>query len=107
MSILVEGYFRKKNVSTKLDELDIDKSEKEHLLKIIYDIAEARMLDGVLERLEEEDKELFLEQIHGGSTAIVAEFLRGKIENIEELLTERAVLLEKELIDEIKSLRRS
>jgi len=107
MSILVEGYFRKKNVSTKLDELDIDKSEKEHLLKIIYDIAEARMLDGVLERLEEEDKELFLEQIHGGSTAIVAEFLRGKIENIEELLTERAVLLEKELIDEIKSLGRS
>ena len=105
MSILVEGYFKKEKILIELEGLDLQNEEKSKILKMADELAELRLLDSVLEKLEERDKELFLEQMHGGSAEIVAEFLRERIKNIEGLLLEHARLLEDEIVEDIRSLR--
>ena len=105
MSILVEGYFKKEKILIELEGLDLQNEEKIEIIKMANELAELRLLEAVLEKLEERDKELFLEQMHGGSTEIVAEFLRERIKNIEGLLLERARLLEDEIVEDIRSLR--
>lgn len=105
MNILVETFFKKENILSELGALNIHKEEKEKLLKMADEIAELRFLNVILERLEEEDKELFLEQVHGGTAEISAEFLREKIENVEELLREHAGTLENEILEDIRSLQ--
>ena len=104
MSILVEGYFKKEKILFELEELDLQNDEKGRILKMADELAELRLLDAVLEKLEVKDKELFLEQMHGGSIEVTAEFLRERIKNIEGSLLERARLLEEEIIKDIRSL---
>lgn len=105
MSILVEGFFKKEKIILELEALSIGRNEKEKILMIVDEIAELKLLDAVLEKLESKDKELFMEQLHGGSVQIVAQILREKIENIEDVLEERAKILEDEIIDDIRNLR--
>ncbi|MDP2720678.1 MAG: hypothetical protein Q8O75_01930 [bacterium] len=105
MSILVESFFRKEKIILELDALGLEKAEKENLLKLSQEIAELRLLDAVLQRLEAKDKELFLEQLHSSSSEIVAEFLRDKIADIEDILEQHALVLENEIIEDIKNLR--
>ncbi|MCH7541454.1 hypothetical protein IH981_01595 [Patescibacteria group bacterium] len=105
MSILIEGYFKKEKILVELDALDLKRRERNEILKMADELAELRLLDSILERLEAKDKELFLEQMHGGSAAVIAQFLREKISNIEEILSERARGLEEEIVEDIRSLR--
>lgn len=106
MSILIETFFKKENILSELNNLDIHDEEKEKLLKTADEIAELRFLHVILDRLEEEDKELFLEQVHGGNTEILAEFLREKIENVEEMLIKYAEELESEILEDIRNLQK-
>ena len=105
MSILVEGFFKKDKIILELETLSIHQNEKDKILKVVDEIAELKLLDAVLEKLEAKDKELFLDQLHGGSAQIVAQILREKIENIEELLLTRAQVLEEEIIEDIRVLK--
>jgi hypothetical protein len=106
MSILIETFFKKENIMSELDTLDIHDEEREKLLKTADEIAELRFLHAILDRLEERDKELFLEQVHGGTSEILAEFLREKIENVEELLLKYADELEGEILKDIRNLQK-
>jgi hypothetical protein len=105
MSILVEGFFSLEKINLELNSLDLKANEKEKIIKMAQELAELRLLDLVLEKLEERDKELFMEQLHGGSVELAAEFLREKIANVEELLRERALLLEAEILEDVRSLK--
>ena len=105
MSVLIEAFLQKQSILDELTTLDIFEEEKEKLMKTIGDIAELRLLQAILERLEEKDKELFMEQIHSGTPEIVTEFLRDRIENIEEMLLEYAKVLEQEILEDIRSLK--
>lgn len=104
MNILIETFFKKENIILELDALDIHGEEKEKLLKMADELAELRFLNIILEKLEEEDKELFLERSHSGSAEALAEFLHERIENIEEVLIEHAKVLENEILEDIRSL---
>jgi len=105
MNILVEGFFKKDKIILELETLSIEKDEKEKILKLVDEIAELKLLDVIFEKLESKDKELFMEQLHGGSAQVVAQLLREKIENIEDVLVERAQILEKEIVADIRNLR--
>lgn len=104
MSIFTDTYLNKGQIVLKLESLEIQTEEKNKLLKMIEEIAELRFIDTILERLDARDKELFLEQLHGGSIEIVAEVLREKIENVEELLHARAKAVESEILQDIKTI---
>ena len=105
MSALVEAFFERKNIILELNMLGIKDDEREKLLKITDELAELRFLNVILGKLEDKDKELFLEQVHSGRPEILAEFLREKIGNVEELVKDHAVELEQEVIGDIRSLR--
>ena len=105
MSALVEAFFEKKNIILELNMLAIENDEREKLLKITDELAELRFLNVILGKLEEKDKELFLEQVHNGQPEILAEFLREKLGDVEELIKEHAVDLEQEVVNDIRSLR--
>ena len=105
MSALVEAFFKKDNIILELNMLDIKEDEREKLLKLADDLAELRFLNVILGKLEEKDKELFLDQIHSGQPEILAEFLREKIDDVEELIKKHAVDLEQEVIEDIRDLR--
>ena len=47
-----------------------------------------------------------MEQLHGGSDQIVAQILREKIENVEDVLEKRAKVLEDEIIGDIRNLQK-
>ena len=106
MSILIEGFFKKERIIIELEGLSIGKKEKEKILNVIDEIAELKLLDAVLEKLESKDKEFIMEQFHGGSDQIVAQILREKIENVEDVLAEMAKVLEDEIIDDIRNLHK-
>lgn len=105
MSILIESFVSWEKVNLELEHLDLQAEEKEKIMKMAQELAELKLLDIVLEKLEERDKELFMEQLHGGSAEIAAEFLREKIAGIEELLNEHTRLLEAEILKDIRSLK--
>ena len=105
MSALVEAFFKKDNIILELNMLDIKDNEREKLLKLADDLAELRFLNVILGKLKESDKESFLDQIHSGQPEILAEFLREKIDDVEELIKKHAVDLEQEVIEDIKDLR--
>ncbi len=105
MSILIESFVSWEKVNLELEHLDLQAEEKEKIMKMAQEFVELKLLDIVLEKLEERDKELFMEQLHGGSVEIAAELLREKIAGIEELLNEHARLLEAEILEDIHSLK--
>ncbi len=107
MNILVEGIFKKDKIILELETLTIEKDERKKILKLVDEIAELKLLDVIFEKLESKDKELFMEQLHGGSAQVVAQSLREKIENIEDVLVERAQILEKEIIADIRNLKKN
>lgn len=106
MNILVEGFFKKDKIILELETLRIEQTEREKILKIVDEIAELKLLDSVLEKLESKDKELFMEQLHNGTAQVVSQILREKIENIEDVLVEKAKILEVEIIADIQNLRK-
>ena len=107
MSMIIEAFFNKDNIIVELNTLDISEDEKEKLLKMADELAEYRFLNAILDKLDEKDKEIFLDYTHGGTPEVLAEFLHDKIVGIEEILTEHARNLEYEILEDIRSLKES
>lgn len=105
MNVLAESFLNKENLSTLLDRLNLEGSEKESLLKMVSELAEYRLLQAVLARLEKEDKELFMSQIYEGQEVAAVEMLRERIENVEELLRGEIKMLEKEILQDIEGIK--
>jgi len=106
MNILISAFFKKENIKSGLDSLDIQENEKEKLLQTAEDLLQLRFLHIILERLDEKDKELFLEQLDAGSAEGTVSFLREKIEGVENILREHAKILENEILQDIRSLKK-
>jgi len=105
MSILATFFFKKDNIVLELEKLEFEENERAQLLNIIEEIVELRLIDHILDKLDERDKELFLQQLHSGTVEVFAEFLREKIQSAEEIMTEYAILLEKEILEDLKNFK--
>jgi hypothetical protein len=102
--MLTAFFFKKENIILELDRLDLKKGERERLLGLVDELVEYKLVNLVLEKLESRDKELFLEQLNAGSAEIFIEFLRGKIQDAEEILVEYSKNLESEILADIREL---
>ncbi len=105
MSFLIETFFDKNRIASHLDTLKVEKGEKEKLLEMINNLMELRFLHTILEKLEEKDKELFVMELQSGSQETTIEFLRRKIENLEDILREDAKVLEEEILSDVRDLK--
>ena len=102
MSILATFFFKKDNIVLELEKLEFEEDERAQLLNTIEEIVELRLIDHILDKLDRRDKELFLQQLHSGTAEVFAEFLREKIQSAEEIMTEHAILLEREILEDLK-----
>lgn len=105
MNILATFFFKKDNIVLELEKLEFEENERVQLLNTIEEIVELRLIDHILDKLDERDKELFLQQLHSGTVEVFAEFLREKIQSAEEIMTEYAILLEKEILEDLKNFK--
>lgn len=91
---------------SEFDRLDLKEEERAEILNILEEIYIHKLVDRVLYELESEDeKKLFLKILAAEAQIELAQFLKEKIENIEEKLQEEVKGLTEELILEIKELR--
>lgn len=93
-------------ISIELDMLDMSEEEKAHLLEIASTNLHIRALDLVMDHLSSDDKDKFLEHVHEENHQKTWEFLRGKIEKIEEKIIKSSEELLSELRSDIAGLKK-
>lgn len=93
-------------LSVELEGLDISTNEKTHLLDIAAANLHIRVLDVVLDHLPPSDKEAFLKHVGSDDHAKTWEFLRGRIESIEEKIIKASEELIAEFRNDIAGLKK-
>ena len=97
------GYFFAKYIvidelMEEMDGLDLSAEQRLHLSSLIDSSLHHAILDEILSNLNNDDKKEFLKKIHQDSKgAELMEFLKPKIENIEDKIKN----VSKQLIDEM------
>jgi hypothetical protein len=93
-------------ISLELDALDLKSHEKEHLERLVEAQIHHVVVDTVLTELPEEDKKTFLEQMHTKNYDKVWKLLNAKIDKAEEKIKKAAQDITKELLKDIKDLKK-
>lgn len=89
-----------------LEEMDLSKKERSHLVEIVESSVHHAVLDAVLSELSEKDKKIFLQHLISDEHDKIWEILNKKAENIEEKIKKAAEDLKEQLhkdIEEAKS----
>ncbi|MFH1832597.1 MAG: hypothetical protein ABH816_00320 [Candidatus Levyibacteriota bacterium] len=91
----------------KLNNINLSKDEREHLISLIDSNLYHVILDAILSELSKEDKKIFLEHLSVDNHEKIWDFLNGKIENIEDKIKNASADLTKELHKDIETLPHS
>lgn len=89
----------------RLKELELKEDEHAHLVSLIESNVHHAVLDAILSELSKKDKKLFLKQLVSEDDAATWDFLKKRIDKVEEKIGKIADELQKELhkdIDDIK-----
>ncbi len=90
-------------ITVELDNYQIDKEEKEEIIQLMDENIHHRVLDVILKKLPKEKHNEFLKQFAASPQDLkLLDYLRQEIADIEELITQEAKLVKKELLAEIK-----
>lgn len=90
---------------SEFDRLDLEEKEREEILNILEEIYVHKLIDRVLEELsDEKEKKMFLQILSAQAEIEMIQFLKERIENIEEKLKTEVKTLTEELVLEIKEL---
>lgn len=93
-------------VFIELKNTNMSEKEKIHLIDIASSHLHLIILDVVFTHLTTEDKEKFLKHVKSDNHNKTWEFLKNKIEGIEEKIKKSVDILKKELIEDIQNLKR-
>jgi len=93
-------------VSLELDALDLKSHEKEHLERLVEAQIHHVVVDTVLTELSDADKKTFLEQMHTKNYDKLWKLLNAKIDKAEEKIKKAAQDITKELLKDIKDLKK-
>ncbi|OGH23531.1 MAG: hypothetical protein A2698_00700 [Candidatus Levybacteria bacterium RIFCSPHIGHO2_01_FULL_42_15] len=92
-------------LSLELGDMHLSRQERLDLIALVESNLHHVILDAILSELPEEDKKTFLLHIAHDDHDTTWEFLKNKIENIEEKIKKTAQELKKELHRDIKEAR--
>lgn len=90
------------SLKIELEQMDISREEREHLLSLAQSNLHHTVLDAILSELSEDDKKTFLSHIASNDHKKIWEFLSKKVENIEEKIKKAADSLKQELHKDVK-----
>ncbi len=86
-----------------LDEMELDDHHKEHLAALIDSSVHHTVLDVILSKLSEEDRQLFLEKLYKNpEDKELMNFLKTRFRTIEEDIQSAVKELKEELHEDIK-----
>lgn len=105
MSILVKSFISNPRVVGTINELDISQTEKVKLTEAMVLLYHQKLLTKFLEKLVEEDRKLFMEQLLVGSQEKAIDFLREKIIDIEIVVEEAIFELEEQILADFAQVR--
>lgn len=95
-------------VETQISSLELTSKEKGEIHQQIEETVHLRVMTRILDHLPREHHAEFLDLFHKAPYhKDVLAFLKEKVKEIEELIKNEAVALEKELLEDIKNLNRS
>lgn len=77
-------------VHIELSDMDLTDNERDHLLQLAESNLHHKIIDAVLSQLTDDEKKVFLRQIHTDDHANVWRFLNKKSKHIESLIKETA-----------------
>jgi len=104
MSLLVKHFVANPKVLFYINDLELSEEEKSKLIELTTLLYHQKLLNKFLDRLEQEDKKIFMEKILVESQESSLDFLHEKIEDIEKVVEEAIFEIEEKLMKEIKSI---
>lgn len=107
MSILVKHFIKEPKIYLEIEKLGLTSEEKFSLTQSVTLLYHQKLLNKLLEYLEEEDKKIFLELLIVGGEENYLEFLHQKIMNLEEIVKNAVEEIEKHLLKDFRSLEES
>lgn len=93
------------SITVDLADMDLSKEERLHLLNLVNSNIHNTVLDTVLSNLSEEDKKIFLANLHSNNHDKIWNHLKNKIKNIENKIKDSIENLKKELQKDIEEAR--
>lgn len=89
------------SITIRLNEMGMTEGEKMHLITLMESSLHHVVLDAILSELSEEDKRLFLKEVASNDEDVIWEFLKKRVDNIEDKIVKTAEELKKELHEDI------
>ncbi len=100
MSILVKNFVNSPKAVIAVNNLDLSESEKTKLTETIILLYHQKLLTIFLEKLIEEDRQLFLEALLSDSQTEAIALLRAKILDIEDVVEAAIIELEEQILND-------
>lgn len=85
------------SIHLRLQDLDLDDSEKSHLVNLAHDTLHYEIINAILSELSAEDKKIFLRQMTMDDHAELWRFLNKKVDKVEEKIKQVA----QDVVDEL------
>lgn len=86
----------------ELDQMELDPREKTHLAHLIDSTLHHHVLDTVLDQLDLQDKEVFLNHLMENDHTKIWKFLNEKVDKIEEKIKDTGKQLKQKLHQDLK-----
>lgn len=93
------------SIVIELDQIVLEQQERDHLISIIDSSMYHLILDSILSELAEDDKKLFLTNLHENDHGKIWDFLNKKIKNIEDKIKKTSIELKDQLKNDIKEIK--
>ncbi len=97
MSRLVKHFVKNPKVLVKIETLDLTKGEKNKLTDLAILLYHQKLLNRLLDYLEEEDRKVFLELLVTAEEDRYLEFLHEKITNLEAVVEVAILQIEEQI----------
>lgn len=94
-----------RSLQIELEQMDLSEEEKTHLLSIVESSLHHTILDAILSELSENDKRMFLQYVAEDNHDKIWNFLKVKVEGIEDKIQKAADDLKLKLHKDIKEVK--
>ena len=93
-------------ISIAIGGMDMPNDDRVKLISLAQENLHHTILDKVLSKLSKEDKKAFLSHVHSEKHGHAWDFLKGRIEDLEDLVIKAAQELKKEMHKDIEDAKK-
>lgn len=97
MSVLVRHLVKNPKILLEIKKLNLAEYEENELMQMVTLLYHQKLLNRLLEFLEEEDKKIFLELLISTTEQNYLEFLHLRIANLEQIVEQAIIEIEEQI----------